>query len=126
MGSKAENTKPLQGISTGSPMEITLGQQYNVGEKLTVILYTFVVDYLTLTDRPPLYCRLTLISMQGHQNHNLFNLRVPGYSIVIWSYMVLGHLLWASYLGYIGIGSGNLGTSNPIRLFYGVVFGQIR
>ena len=38
----------------------------------------------------------------------------------------LGHLLWASYLGYIGIGSGNLGTSDPIRLFYGVVFGQIR
>ena len=37
-----------------------------------------------------------------------------------------GHLLWASYLGYIGIGSGNLGTSNPIRLFYGVVFGRIR
>ena len=25
-------------------------------------------------------------------------------------------------LGYIGIGSGNLGTSDPIRLFYGVVY----
>ena len=22
--------------------------------------------------------------MQGHQNHNLFNLRVPDYSVVIW------------------------------------------
>ena len=39
---------------------------------------------------------------------------------------LLGHLLWPSYLGYIVFGSGNLGTSNPIRLFYGVVFGQIR
>ena len=27
---------------TGSPMEITLGQQYNVGEKPTVILYTYI------------------------------------------------------------------------------------
>ena len=30
------------GIQTGSPMEITLGQQYNVGEKPTVILYTYI------------------------------------------------------------------------------------
>ena len=36
------NTKPLHGILTGSPMEITLGQQYNVGEKPTVILYTYI------------------------------------------------------------------------------------
>ena len=28
--------------------------------------------------------------------------------------------------GVYRIGSGNLGTSHPIRLFYGVVFGQIR
>ena len=27
---------------TGSPMEITLGQQYNIGEKPTVILYTYI------------------------------------------------------------------------------------
>ena len=33
-------------------MQITLGQQYNVGEKPTVILYTF-----------------TLIAMQGHQKN---------------------------------------------------------
>ena len=37
----------------------------------------------------------------------------------------LDHILLASYLGYIGIGSGNLGTSNPIVLVHGVVFGQI-
>ena len=34
-------TKP-HGIQTGSPMGVTLGQQYNVGEKTTVILYTNV------------------------------------------------------------------------------------
>ena len=39
---KAANTKPLHGIYLGSPMEITLGQQYNVGEKPTVILYTYI------------------------------------------------------------------------------------
>ena len=38
----AANTKPLYGIKTGSPMEITLDQQYNVGEKPTVMLYTYI------------------------------------------------------------------------------------
>ena len=28
----------------GSPMVVTLGQQYNVGEKPTVILYTYVMQ----------------------------------------------------------------------------------
>ena len=42
VGSKAANTKPLHDIQTGSPMEITLGQQYNVGEKPTIILYTYI------------------------------------------------------------------------------------
>ena len=33
----------LNGIYTGSPMIVTLGQQYNnVGEKPTVILYTYI------------------------------------------------------------------------------------
>ena len=41
---------------------------------------------------PPLYCKLTLISMQGHQNHNPFDLRVLDYSAVIWSYMVFEKL----------------------------------
>ena len=39
---------------------------------------------------PPLYCTLTLISMQGHQNHNPFYLsRSSGLQtvvVVIWSY----------------------------------------
>ena len=30
---KAANTKPLHGIQTDSPMQITLGQQCNFGEK---------------------------------------------------------------------------------------------
>ena len=45
VGSKAENTKSLHGIYTaGSPMQITLGQQYNVGEKPTVILYIYIIN----------------------------------------------------------------------------------
>ena len=30
---KTINTKPLHGIPTGSPLVVTLGQQYDVGEK---------------------------------------------------------------------------------------------
>ena len=37
-GIKGCKYKISYGIYTGSPMEITLGQQYNVGEKHTVIL----------------------------------------------------------------------------------------
>ena len=33
--------KTLHGIQTDSPIVVTLGQQYNVGEKPTVILYTY-------------------------------------------------------------------------------------
>ena len=39
---KAISTKPLHGIYPGSPLVVTLGQQYNVGEKPTVILYTYI------------------------------------------------------------------------------------
>ena len=31
-------SKPLHGIQTGSPMVVTLGQQYNTGEKHTVVM----------------------------------------------------------------------------------------
>ena len=34
--------KLLHGIYTGSPMVVTLDQQYNIGEKPTVILYTYI------------------------------------------------------------------------------------
>ena len=51
-------------VSKGFSNLITSGRQYNIGEKPSVILYT--------------YC--TLISMQGHQNQNPFNLRVLDYS----------------------------------------------
>ena len=46
-------------VSKGFPNVTTSGRQYNIGEKSSVI-----------------YCTLTLISMQGHQNHNPFYLRV--------------------------------------------------
>ena len=49
-GIKAAKTKPLHGIGSGSPMVVTLGQQYNVGEKPTVILCVcvFVCVFLKL------------------------------------------------------------------------------
>ena len=58
-------------VSKGFPNVITSGRQYNIGEKPSVILYT----YINL--------------LQGHQNQNPFNLRVLDYSVVIWSYMIL-------------------------------------
>ena len=45
VGSKAANTKPLNGVLTGSPIETTLGQQHDVGEKPTVILYTYIIRH---------------------------------------------------------------------------------
>ena len=62
-------------VSKGFPNVITSGRQYNIGEKPSVILYTYII-----------------ISMQGHQNQNPFNLRVLDYSVVIWSYMILEKL----------------------------------
>ena len=32
----------LRGIETGSPMVVNLGQQFNIGDKPTVILYTYI------------------------------------------------------------------------------------
>ena len=37
-----KDKRPLHGIKTGSPIVATLGQQYNVGEKPIVILYTYI------------------------------------------------------------------------------------
>ena len=51
VGSKAASAKPLHGIQTGSPMEITLGQQYNVGEKPTVILYTYINRHARMPEK---------------------------------------------------------------------------
>ena len=51
------------------------------------------VDIIVSGRSPQLYCPLTLISMQGHQNYNPFYLRVLDYnSVVIWSYVVLEKL----------------------------------
>ena len=49
------------------------------------------VDSIISGRSPPLYFTLTLISMQGHQNQNLFNLRVLDY-LVQCSNMVLHDL----------------------------------
>ena len=54
--------------------------------------YLHRVDSIISGRSPPLYCSITLISIQGHQNHIFKNLRVPDYSVVIWSYMVLQKL----------------------------------
>ena len=45
MGSKAANTKPLHGIETDSPMEITLGQQCNIGEEVLFCLINVSLHY---------------------------------------------------------------------------------
>ena len=46
------------------------GRQYNIGEKPSVILYTYINLHA------------------GAPNHNPFHLRVLDYSVVIWSTMV--------------------------------------
>ena len=65
-------------VSKGFPNVTTSGRQYNIGEKPSVILYTC--------------CYIINFSMQGHQNHNPFCVRVLDYSVVIWSYMILERL----------------------------------
>ena len=44
--------KPLHVIQTGSPtMVVTLGQQYNVEEKPTVMLYTYINRHAGTPDK---------------------------------------------------------------------------
>ena len=89
-------------VSKGFPNVTTSGRQYNIGEKPSVIYCTLTSismqghqNHKLFYRRVPdysvvIFCTLTLISMQGHQNHNLFYLRVPDYSsVVILFYMVL-------------------------------------
>ena len=62
-------------VSKGFPNVTTSSrQQYNIGEKPSVILYTYINLHA------------------GTQNHNPFYLRVLDYSVVIWSYTVLEKL----------------------------------
>ena len=58
-------------VSKGFPNVITSGRQYNIGEKPSVILYTYI-NLHAETPKP-----------------HPFNLRVLDYSVVIWSYMIL-------------------------------------
>ena len=56
-------------------------------------MYLHRVDSILPGRSPPLYYTLLgLISMQGHQNHDPFYVRVLDYSVVIWSYMDLERL----------------------------------
>ena len=50
-----------------------------------------VDPYSAICDDHTYIHTLTLISMQGYQNPNPFNLRVLDYSVVIWSYMLSSH-----------------------------------
>ena len=58
-------------VSKGFPNVITSGRQYNIGEKPSVILYTYINLHA------------------GTPKPHPFNLRVLDYSVVIWSYMIL-------------------------------------
>ena len=57
-------------VSKGFPNVITSGRQYNIGEKPSVILYTYINLHA------------------GTPKPHPFNLRVLDYSVVIWSYMI--------------------------------------
>ena len=62
MGILVVETKPLHGIKRVPQCNYnTSGRQYKIGEKPSVILYTYI-----------------LISMQGHQNHIFFLSKSPG------------------------------------------------
>ena len=96
-------------VSKGFPNVTTSGRQYNIGKS------------------PPLHCTLTLITMQGHQNHTIkehrksrctiyFDLTVPDYSStvlekskmklinvsilsIVVRFVVVGINLWEATLG---------------------------
>ena len=50
-GIKGCKNKTSSGHLNGSPMEITLSQQYNVGEKPTVILYTYIIHHAAAPEK---------------------------------------------------------------------------
>ena len=60
-------------VSKGFPNVITSGRQYNIGEKPSVILYTY-------------------INLHAGTPKPIFLIRVLDYSVVIWSYMILEKL----------------------------------
>ena len=56
-------------VSKGFPNVITSGRQYNIGEKPSVILYTYI-NLIKAGKSPQLYCTVTLIAMRGHQKNS--------------------------------------------------------
>ena len=68
-------------VSKGFPNVTTSGRQYNIGEKPSVILYTYI-NLHAETPKP-----------------QSFYLRVLNYSVVLWSYTVLREIKW--YAGFL-------------------------
>ena len=63
-------------VSKEFPNITTSGRQYNIGEKPSVVLYTYIINLHAGTPKP----------------QSFLYLRVLDYSVVIWSYMVLKKL----------------------------------
>ena len=72
---KVVNTKPLctTWYLNGSPLVVTLGQQYNVGEKPTAILYTYINHHA----QPP------IIPQRNHSNTYLVVTSIVLMSIIV-------------------------------------------
>ena len=81
-------------VSKGFPNVTTSGRQYNIGEKPSVILFYTYINLHAGTPKPQSCLSKSpgLKKKKGHQNHNFLFLRVPDYSVVTWSYMVLEKL----------------------------------
>ena len=69
--SSTANTKPLDSNKTGSPMVVTLGQQYNIGERPTVILYTYIKRHAGTPEKQHETKSNYLISHNTVQHHTV-------------------------------------------------------
>ena len=62
-------------FQTGSPMVVTLGQQYNVGEKFTVILYTYINHHA----QPPIITQHNTVIHSYEDSTNVDNSTIESY-----------------------------------------------
>ena len=86
----------------GSPMEITLGQQYNIGEKPTVILYTYINRHAGTPEK------------QSKQNRNNVNSTSSNMVVIIYNYMGCKYKATTWYLTGFPNGS-NIGSTVSCR-----------
>ena len=76
----------LHGIETGSPMVVALGRQYNVVEKPTIILYTYINHHA----QPPIitqhnHCSTVVHSYEDNSANNVDNSTIePHKNIGAW------------------------------------------